>query len=60
MYVDSVCLAVCALCCICRYNRRVKPNRRYTSPTRDSGSSSSHDDSEQNINSGKKLKVDLS
>ncbi|CAI8016969.1 Biorientation of chromosomes in cell division protein 1-like 1 [Geodia barretti] len=36
---------------VTRYNRRVKPNRRYTSPTRGSGSSSSHDESGQNIDS---------
>ena len=35
---------------LCRYNRRVKPNRRYTSPTRDSGS----DDDTENICAGQK------
>ena len=47
-----VCRNVFHIFC-CRYNRRVKPNRRYTSPTRGSGSSSSHDESEQNIHSEK-------
>ena len=34
-----------------RYNRRVKPNRRYTSPTEDSSSSPSNNDNDSVENS---------